>query len=145
MFISAQRKKIDGVGLKPHNAKAQSGFTMIEVLVAVLIFAIGLLGIAGLQTTGMRMARDADLMGHANMLAVNMADKMRGDSAIASGSAVSAADITTWNTDIQKVLPASTGTVTSASNIHTITVNWTESQDSNQTDSERTYTLVVRI
>jgi len=144
-LVSLVRTKIKRQVVKGKSINKQSGFTMIEVLVSVLIFAIGLLGIAGLQSLGMRMTRDADLMGQANLLVVSMADKMRGDSAIASGGTVSAADIAIWNTEIQKYLPSASGSVTSASNIHTITVNWTESQDSNQTDSERTYSLAVRI
>lgn len=35
--------------------KAQSGFTLIEVLIALTIFAVGLLAIAALQTSAIRM------------------------------------------------------------------------------------------
>lgn len=49
--------------------KSQSGFTLIEVLVAVLIFSVALLGLVGLQTRGMQFAGDADGTNNAALLA----------------------------------------------------------------------------
>lgn len=55
----------------------QTGFTLIEVLVAVLVLAIGLLGLAGLQTTGLHSNHSAYLRTQATLLAYDMADRMR--------------------------------------------------------------------
>lgn len=55
----------------------QKGFTLLEVLVAVVVFAIGLLGIAGLQVAGMRFTHGSQLRAVATMQAENMADRMR--------------------------------------------------------------------
>jgi len=53
------------------------GFTLIEVLVAVLVLALGLLGIAGLQAAGMQMNNSAYLRSQAAILAQDMADRAR--------------------------------------------------------------------
>jgi len=55
----------------------QGGFTLLEVLIAVVVFAIGLLGIAGLQVAGMRFTHGSQLRAVATMQAESMADRMR--------------------------------------------------------------------
>jgi len=55
----------------------QRGLTLIEVLVAVLILGIGLLGIAGLQVRGMQFNHSAYLRSQASILAYDMLDRMR--------------------------------------------------------------------
>ncbi|WP_455208154.1 type IV pilus modification protein PilV [Kaarinaea lacus] len=55
----------------------QSGFTIIEMLIAVLVISIGLLGMAGLQTTGIQQSHNSYLKTQASMLAYDMADRMR--------------------------------------------------------------------
>lgn len=59
------------------SADAQRGFSLIEVLVAMLILAIGLLGLAALQTQGVRFNHDAYVRTHATVLAYDIVDKMR--------------------------------------------------------------------
>jgi type IV pilus assembly protein PilV len=56
--------------------KAQ-GFSLIEVLVAVLVLAIGLLGVAALQINATRANQSAELRSQASMLAYFMLDAMR--------------------------------------------------------------------
>ena len=56
---------------------AQAGFALLEVLVAVLVLSIGLLGIAGLQVSGLRFNHSAYMRSQATLLAYEMADRMR--------------------------------------------------------------------
>ncbi len=55
----------------------ESGFTMIELLVALLVLAVGLLGMASLQAVGMRQTINAQLTSQAVNLARDMAERMR--------------------------------------------------------------------
>ncbi len=60
--------------------KTESGFSLIEVLVAVLIVAVGVLGIAGLQVISMQMNRSALFRLEAIQLGNDMLDRMRANS-----------------------------------------------------------------
>lgn len=55
----------------------QRGAGLIEVLVAVLVLAVGLLGMAGLQTQSLRFNNEAYFRTQATLLAMDMADRMR--------------------------------------------------------------------
>ncbi|MET0329818.1 MAG: type IV pilus modification protein PilV [Dyella sp.] len=55
----------------------QRGVSLIEVLVAVLIFSIGLIGLAGLLVMATRSNQVAYLRTQASFLASGMADRMR--------------------------------------------------------------------
>lgn len=53
------------------------GFTLLEVLVAVLIFSLGLMGLAGLLAVSVKTNHAAYLRTQATFLAQGMADRMR--------------------------------------------------------------------
>ncbi len=53
------------------------GFTLLEVLIALLIFSLGLMGLAGLLTTSVKTNHSAYLRTQAIFLAQAMADRMR--------------------------------------------------------------------
>ena len=55
----------------------QTGFSLLEVLIALLILSIGLLGIAGLQVTSKRTNFDAVQRTTATMLALEMLERIR--------------------------------------------------------------------
>lgn len=55
----------------------QRGVSLIEVLVAVLVLALGVIGAAGMQLTAMRTARQSGFQTAAVQLASELADKMR--------------------------------------------------------------------
>src|SRR3954468_11288154 len=54
-----------------------AGFSLIEVLVSVLVLAIGVIGAAGMQLTALRTSQQSAFQTAALELAADMADKMR--------------------------------------------------------------------
>lgn len=53
------------------------GFTLIEVLVAVLVLAVGIVGAAGVQVAALRTRHATGLMSGAVLLSGGLADRMR--------------------------------------------------------------------
>ena len=68
--------KMPALGVLPSRHRRVSGFSLVEVLVAVLILAIGLLGLAGLQMAGLRYSGDAGLRSQAVLLAQDIIERM---------------------------------------------------------------------
>ena len=58
-----------------------AGFTLLEVMVALIVLAVGLLGMAGLQALGMRYGQSAYLRSQATALAYDLADRVRANPA----------------------------------------------------------------
>ena len=141
----------------PVHHRRELGFSMIEILITLVILSIGLLGIAGLQLTGLQSNRSAYYRSQATVIAYDMIDRMRtnvdGVSAndydnantanlpsdpncINSSSGCSAAsladnDIREWADDITSILPSGSGTITNNAGIYTINVSWVENTDTN--------------
>lgn len=63
------------------DTRRQRGFYLLEVLVSLLVLAIGLLGIAALQAQGLRNNHDAYTRSQATMLAYDIIDRMRANRA----------------------------------------------------------------
>ncbi|HZE18056.1 MAG TPA: type IV pilus modification protein PilV, partial [Mycobacterium sp.] len=61
--------------------RQQAGVGLMEVLITVLVLSIGLLGLAGLQATGLRNNHGSLLRTQATMLAADMADRIRANPA----------------------------------------------------------------
>jgi type IV pilus assembly protein PilV len=61
------------------NLRTNRGFTLLEVLIAVLIFSLGLMGMAGLMVVSVKTNHSAFLRTQASFLAQSMADRMRGN------------------------------------------------------------------
>lgn len=57
--------------------KRQRGFTLIEVLIAILVFSIGLIGLAGMMVVSVKTNHSAYLRTQAGHLAQAMADRIR--------------------------------------------------------------------
>ena len=58
-------------------ARLIRGFTMLEILIALLVLSIGLLGVAGLQTMGLRYSQSAYVRSQVTALVDDLADRMR--------------------------------------------------------------------
>jgi type IV pilus assembly protein PilV len=95
-----------------------TGATLIEVLVTMVIVAIGLLGLAGLQVANTRNALDAYYRSQATFLAHDIIDRIRvnrasaADYAVAVGSknaagadAVAVADVAEWKYALDNETP----------------------------------------
>ncbi len=55
----------------------QQGLSLLEVLISLVVLSVGLLGIAGMQATGLRNNHSAYTKTQASALAVDMADRIR--------------------------------------------------------------------
>jgi type IV pilus modification protein PilV len=63
--------------MRADNSVQQKGFTMIEVLVTIVILSMGLLGLAGLQISSLKMSQSAGARSVASQYAYAMLDKIR--------------------------------------------------------------------
>lgn len=114
-----------------------SGFTLVEALVALVVLSIGMLGIAALYVDSLRTGRDAVTRSNAVMLASDMADRIRanrqgganyvkavtdvgtsnsnclqgGTSGSCTSAVMAAHDISQWNTALAAALPSGTGSI----------------------------------
>lgn len=70
--------------IRRHIADKARGSTLIEVLVAVLLLSLGLIGMIGLQAASLQNNRDARLQATAVRLATELAERMRGNRVVAA-------------------------------------------------------------
>ncbi len=132
------------------------GFTLVEALVALLALSIGLLGIAGLQLTGMRANLSAAWRSQATYLGYDIIDRMRanrtnrldyviGTGAMPLGATVAELDLAAWKTNLAATLPGGDGTVAVGGPNNTeitVTVQW---DDSRGADAPLVFTMRSRI
>lgn len=136
----------------------QNGFSMVEILITVLVLSLGLLGMAGLITTGMRSNAVAQYRSIATQQTLDMADRMRANLvAVRAGSydaitaniptsndcvasecsaaQMAAYDHAQWNTANSRSLPGGAGTVVGNLTAgFVITLMWTEKEMVGATD-----------
>ncbi len=72
--------------------KRVQGFTLIEVLIALVIMSVGMLGIAGLYVHSMQAGRTSLFRHHAVTLAGDVADRIRANPTAAAAYAGAGAD-----------------------------------------------------
>jgi type IV pilus assembly protein PilV len=140
-----------------HSNHKQAGFTLLEVLIALLVLSIGLLGLAALQTTGLRSNQMASMRTMATQLTYDVTDRMRsnpvgvanGEYVVARTTAPSSTvapwtggsfalnDLIEWRSSISRTLPQGSSAITlcgpatvpaCAEPTHIVTVYWNESR-----------------
>ncbi len=73
------KRTIDMNRPRPAAPVHSAGFTLLEVLISLLVFSFGLLGMAGLTALSVKTNHSAYLRTQANFIAGAMADRMRGN------------------------------------------------------------------
>lgn len=125
------------------------GFSLIEVLIALIVISVGMLGIAGLYVHGMQAGRTSLFRHHAVTLAGDVADRIRAnpDAGVAYAGAgadsgcvaggidcspeqMAAHDIFLWQQQADDTLPDGQVAVTFDNavppSVYTVTVTWSE-------------------
>lgn len=64
-------------------SRNQLGFTLLEVLIALVILAVGLLGVASLTMNSLQASQGASMRSQANALASDFAERLRANRAFA--------------------------------------------------------------
>ncbi len=132
-----------------NSVKKAGGFTLVEVLIALIILSVGMLGIAGLYVHSMQAGRTSLFRHHAVTLAGDVADRIRanpraaavyalagGDNNCVDGGVnctpgqMAANDIFLWDQQAADTLPSGTVTVVFDNGVlpptYEITIDWTE-------------------
>jgi type IV pilus assembly protein PilV len=110
---------------KKNPLKHQAGLMLIEVLISILIFSIGILGMVGLQTVATQNAANSEYRTIASTLANDIVSQMWIRKSADPNNANLGGDITTWKAKVSaSTLPNASGTVTFANSITTVTVTW---------------------
>lgn len=120
-----------------------AGFSLIEVMIAILVMALGLLGFALLQTMSVRFTQSANQRTQAANLAADMLDQMRvnrlgaaryvgnytgSTSDCAPDGTITAAKYkTVWNCRMGKALGAGSSAVVSYNNgVARVSITWAD-------------------
>ena len=128
------------------------GFSLLEVLVALFVLSIGLLGLAGLQTFGFKFNQQSYERTQATLLIYDIIDRMRANpnglasyargfgtaltapsincatTACPAATAIAAFDLYQWRRTIQsaRMLPSGDGAITFNGSLATVSVRWQE-------------------
>lgn len=145
-------------------ARLQQGASLIEVLVAIVILSIGLLGLAGLQTTSVQSNYSAFYRSQATLLAYDLGDRMRANrtAGLASSSdsgfptsssshavtgTQAAKDKAEWLNNLALQLPNGTGMIEKTGTTLKISVQWNDNRGrikNSAGDGTQTETFVYR-
>ena len=125
---------------------AETGFTLLEVLIALLVLSFGLLGLAALQAYSVKANQSANFRSQATALASMMLDNMRANRANIGSyysddyedvdcedapdtSTVAARDLSVWRSKINCVLPLGRGAVARISdNEMAVCIRWSDAR-----------------
>lgn len=135
-----------------------AGFSMIEVLVTLLILAIGIMGLIGMQVLSAKNVNNSQMRTVANNFAYDIVDRMRANPAgVSAGNynaitgsetstttctstctvaQIATLDAVQWNANIKRSFANgglgtdANGTVTRNGNVHIVTLTWKEQNKS---------------
>ena len=138
--------------------KLSRGFTLIEVLIALVVLAVGLLGLAGLQVMSLKNNQSTYVRGQANLIAMDVIDRVRVNPlaknlylttvvAVSNNSSDTQCnqckgtdnsctppqlviqDLCDWQEQLSKLSTEATGAITNINGIYSIAIRWDENRD----------------
>jgi len=125
----------------------QTGSTLIEILITVVLVSVGLLGLAGLQLTSVQNTNSATERFEATTLARDILERMRANRQQAldgdydlnmdddpGGAGVVGDDLDAWMAALS-ALPNGDGSIDVNNGVVTIEIEWTDASDDNADDS----------
>ena len=134
--------------------RRDAGFTLIEILIALLVLSIGMLGRAALQAATVQFNHSAYLRSQATSLAYDIVDRMRANrtsaiagnydgefanpalvcnAAVATPTSVAASDVASWRNALACRLPSGTGSIdVDTDGVATVSIRWDESRTEGQ-------------
>lgn len=134
---------------------AQDGMTLIEVLVALLILAVGLLGAAAVQVKALQYTDSSLMSTQASFIAYDMLDRIRANAAADYGIATPAAgslgsvrdqDLHDFADNVTSFGgPSAKGSISVSQQVYTIRITWDDSRAEGRAPSLRSLELSSRV
>ena len=131
-------------------ASRQTGMSLIEVLVAILIFSFGIIGLVGLQARALVFTTSAEDTSRAALLANELASSMVLSRTLDTAQIVPAGTYAGWaarvSTPASGGLPSGTSAVAVNGNTATITIRWqSQSNAGSAFNSQNQYVTQVTL
>lgn len=151
----------------------QSGFSLLEVMISIAVTSVGLFGLAGVQAVGLNNNHSAYQSSQATVLAYDIADRMRANASAVnsylsssmtpvyarslgaqagciSTSGCSAAqmaqnDLYEWDSALTAALPGASASITLASGIYTVSINWDDNRDGEINDEDADFQVSFQL
>jgi type IV pilus assembly protein PilV len=106
--------------------RSQAGVMLLEALVAILIFTVGIIAVMGMQAASISQVSAAKYRTDASYLANQIIGKMWVDQTnLATYTSTGAAGRVSWDATVAATLPGGTGTIAIAGTQVTVTIQWT--------------------
>ena len=104
---------------------AQGGVMLLEALVAILIFSIGIIAVMGMQAAAITSVTQSKFRTDASYLANQILGRMWTDQGnLASYATAGSAGRLAWDTTLAQTLPSGAATITVAGTAVTVTITW---------------------
>lgn len=140
--------------INPRPFRGQAGLSLLEVLIAVIVLSLGLIGLAGLQMNALRNSEGAMERSMAVVESYSIIDAIRIDPQAASsggfnlaldadpaGGTFAGNELVKWRTRLQNQLGAgASGSVACADSLCIITVDWSDQRGSSGNDTQQIIT-----
>jgi type IV pilus assembly protein PilV len=105
--------------------RSQAGVMLLEALVAILIFTVGIIAVMGMQAASISQVSAAKYRTDASYLANQIIGKMWVDQPnLATYTSTGSAGRVAWDATVAATLPGGTGTIAIAGTQVTVTINW---------------------